>query len=525
MSNLKLDAQASQLLSFVQQQTSRIDAQLEAKITAKCESIGKPLDKAQLEQLLVQAMPEHTDTIKKLGDACVCHHSDGKKGDFITQMVGLHRIEKDRNAIYSAPQVTRPARDPLFAKFIMAKNADVLLLFNASKFDDAGRPLLMKIVARESMKDKLPDISNYHTLTKTPDVQYVADDAAFVDLQDQNEAEFAFGDAIAQVSLNAKGKELSRSGAVGPTNQQITRLFYPKHGPSGLEPDLAQPSGHAPQVTAGPQLDTSAVQSYENRIELTMSAKPEFTKGGWLDEPATSVAATLTVQPGYLLEPGANGRVSFVSTQLDTAVPAEDFSFIGSESKTGAVATEGYGMTVGSLLQQSVRQETWSTTSNGADQTTVDRPAYQILFSKPENIEIGGAALQPLADRQLTKADLAAAKIKAHVEPLAGDPEQDGQKIVLDLGKGFLAGKNGESMAGWRIEAGYFAGASQNNEWVGTDAVVASASGSPAKCLTLALPNAPEALLANRNLEIRVFNAQGVPAERVLIPLTELSWG
>jgi hypothetical protein len=93
------------------------------------------------------------------------------------------------------------------------------------------------------------------------------------------------------------------------------------------------------------------------------------------------------------------------------------------------------------------------------------------------------------------------------------------------LGKGFLAGKNGESMAGWRIEAGYFGGASQNGEWVGTNAVTAGADGSPSKCLTLDLPNAPEALASNRNLELRVYNAQGVPAQRVLIPLTQLSWG
>ena len=522
---LKLDTQATQLLSFVQQQTSRIDAQLEAKITAKATEVGKPLDKAQLEQLLTQAMPEHKDTIKKLGEHCIGHHSDGTNGAFITQMVGLHRIEKDRNAIYTAPQVTRPARDPLFAKFIMAKEADVMLLFNASKFDDAGRPLLMKIVARESMKDKLPDLSNYHTLTKTPDVLYVANDAAFVDLQDENEAEFSFGDAIAQVSLNGKGKELSRGGAVGPTNQQVLRLFYPMNGPNGLEPNLTQPSGHAPQVTTGANLDTFAVQRYEDRIELAMNAKPEFAKGGWLEQPAASVEAKLTVQPGYLLEPGSNGRISFLNSTLDTNVGADDFSFIGSGSTSGEIATASSGLTLGQLLQQNVRQQAWSTSSGGADRALVDRPAYQLLFAKPENVEIGGAALQPLGDRTLNKADFAAAKVKAHVEPLVGDPEKNGQKIVLDLGKGFLAGKNGESMAGWRIEAGYFGGASQNGEWVGTNAVTAGADGSPSKCLTLNLPNAPEALAANRNLEIRVYNAQGVPAQRVLIPMTQLSWG
>jgi len=523
---LQLDTQAKQLLSFVQQQTTRIDAKVEAQITQKATQTGKALSKDQLEQLLIQALPEHKDTIKKLGTQCMCHQSDGTNGDFVTQLVGLHKIEKERAQVYSQPQYVRPTRDPLTAKFILAKEADVMLLFNASKFDQSGRPLLMKIVARESMKDKLPDISNYHTLSKTPDVQYVANDAAFLETKDENETEFDFGDAIAQVSLDKKGKELSRSGAVAPTNERVTQFFSGMWEGSVIVPNLASPVGVTPTTEAGAQLDNSHVQRFEDRIELSLKAKADFPKGGWLEVPASNVDTTMTVHPGYLLEPGSIGSVAFAGASIDASVPKDDFSFIGSGSGTASVAAENYsGWTLAQFLNQSVRQTTKSQSSNGSDAQVVDTAVSALIYPKPEQIEIGGVALQPLGDRVVNKADFAAAKISAHVEPLHADPEKNGQELVIDLAKGFLTGK-GESMAGWRIEAGYFAGPSQGNAWVGSEAVkVTAQSGSPEKCLRIQMPNAPEVVGANKNLEIRVYNAQGVPAQRVLIPMTQLPWG
>ncbi len=523
---LQLDPQAKQLLSFVQQQTSRIDDKLEAQITQKATETGGVLNIAQLEKLLVQAMPEHKEKITKLGEQCLCHHSDGKNGAFLTQMVGLHRIQKDRSAVYHQPQFTQPARDPLFAKFIMAKDADVLLVFNASKFDDGGRPLLMKIVARESMKDKIPDLSNYHTLTKTPDVQYVANDAAFVEIQDENEAEFAFGDAIAQVSLNAKGKELSRNGGVGPTNQRVTNYFSGMNVGGTIVPNLNAPVGVAPTHEAGIHLDNAHVQRFEDRIQLSLAAASTFPAGGWLETAASHLETKLTVQPGYLLEPGTKGNVSFAGAAVATHVPADDFSFNGSDSGAATVNSGNYHSTsLGQFLRQNVRQSTQSDSSGGHDAQTVDTPAFQLVFAHPERVQVGGIALDPLGDRMVKKADFAAAQVAVHVEPLASDPEKDGQEIVIDLAKGFLTGKDGESLAGWRVEAGYRGGASQNNEWIGTKALTSKAGGTPAECLKLALPNAPEALAAGTNLELRVYNAEGVPAQRILIPLTELPWG
>jgi hypothetical protein len=524
---MKLEANAQQLLSFVQQQTKRIDRKTEQAIEAACEKATAPLSAEKLEQVLVSAMPEHAQKIKQIAKKPMSFHCDSTKGDFITQIVGTHKIEKEVAAVYTAPQITRTYRDPLTAEIIMAKNADLMLLFNAGVFDDAGRPLLMKIVAREKMKDKIPDISNYHTLTKEPDVQYVANDAAYVTIKDTNEAEFAFGHPLAQVSLDAKGNELSRSGAVHPKNEQKLLYYYGMTSPSGaMVPNMNNPVGWAPQVTTGASLDTTPVQRYEDRIQLQMSAKDTFPKGGWLDTPIEHVDASLLVEPGYMLEPDSKGTITFNGASVETAVKADDFSFIGSPSGESKVPVENYKhLKLGELLQQHVYQTTQS--GGGAnDQQSTSTPAYKLIYSDKKKTKIGGQALSPLSDRTLNKEDFEAAGVKAWLEPLKGDPAKDGQEVFLDLGKSFLAGEEGASVKGWKIVVGFEAGPNGQTQWCeAKPRTVSSPDGSSKESFKLQLESAPEAIQLNRKLEIRVFNDRGVPAQRVLIPFNQIPWG
>lgn len=519
---LNLDPRAQQLLSFVQQQATKIDRSTEQKIAAACEHSSAPLSGEKLQKILCDAMPQHAKTIQQIGKKTLSFQCDNTNAAFMTQIVGLHDIEKERAVVFQQPHIARVARDPLSAKLIMAKNADVMLLFNASQFDDAGRPLLLKIVAREKMKDKLPDLSNYHTLTKEPDVQLVANDAAYVTIKDEHEAEFQFGSALAQVSLDAKGNELSRSGAVAPTNKQITRFFYGMNANGVVVPNPASPAPVAPQVASGPQLDTTPVQTYRDRIQLSIGAKEDFPKGGWLETQLAHVDAEIAVEPGYMLEPSSHATIQFASASVTTEVKADDFSFIGSGSADAKVPTEQLGgWTMSDLLNQNVIERT--KTGDGYDQREVATPAYQLIYSNAEHIKIGTAALDPLGDRSLTKAELAEAGIKVNLEPMKGD--KDGTEVLLSLDKGFLSAAKPGSVDGWKVVVGFHTGANGETEWTEAKPRAVKGESSAKESFRLQLPNAPEAIALNRSVEIRIFNDRGVPAQRVLIPFTEIPWG
>ncbi|MFO0726372.1 MAG: hypothetical protein U1E65_21480 [Myxococcota bacterium] len=518
---LNLDSRAQQLLSFAQQQTSRMDHTTEQAIQKAAESSQKPLTPEKVSELLQQAMPAHKDKISALGKKLAAFQCESKPS-FVSQIVGKHTIEKDRAAVYQAPHIVRPTRDPLSAQLIMAKDADVMLLFNGGVFDDAGRPLLLKIVAREKMKDKLPDISNYHTLSKTPDVQLVADNAAYVTIKDVDEAEFAFGHPLAQVSLDCKGNELSRSGSVHPNNSRTTTYYYGMNQNGVTVPNLASPVGWTPTVESGAQLDTTGVQTFRDRVQLEMSAKADFPKGGWLDTPLKHVEAKLMVEPGYMLEPDSFATVSYYGAQVETKVPADDFSFIGSPSGEAKLQTENAGGTIGALLNQSVT-ETTHTGGGSADQITRNTAAYALIYQHAAHIKVAGTALDPLGDAMLTKEQAAAAGINAFVQPLSGD--KDGQEVHLELPKGFLSAEQPGTVEGWKMVVGFATGDAENPWIEAKPRLVGSDCASGKESFKLSLDDAPAAILNDRNLEIRLFNERGVPAERVLIPFKELPWG
>src|SRR5687768_5857210 len=105
---LNLDTRAQQLLSFVQQQTAKIDRKTEQAIQSAQEQAGVPLSGEKLQEVLCKAMPEHSQAIKQIGKKTLGFHCDNTNAAFVSQIVGLHEIEKERNAVYSQPQYVRP---------------------------------------------------------------------------------------------------------------------------------------------------------------------------------------------------------------------------------------------------------------------------------------------------------------------------------------------------------------------------------------------------------------------------------
>ena len=257
----------------------------------------------------------------------------GTNANFITQLVGIHNIVKEvargvgngelaHGGVNTG--VLRPARDPLYAKFAIDDEADALLLFNARDVDSRGRPLLMKVVAREGVDLDQLELSRFRTRwSDVPDVQRVLRDAAYVEIEDQSDSEFTFGDPLLYVSLRG-GQELSRGVAVGPDNTNIQRDYLT--GSDGL-PDLTRPvRGANPVVTVGRQLDNMPPFVSPDRIEVEISANASFNSRAWLGASEQGVDTTLRVLPGLIYEPNAEVKVGLSGATAAVSVPADDVS-------------------------------------------------------------------------------------------------------------------------------------------------------------------------------------------------------
>lgn len=519
-----LDATATQLYSTVKAQTQAVSAQVDQAIQAKIAANGNvPLTAKQLEEVLCQAMPSHAQQIQQASSGCATHQCDGKNGKFVSTVATL-MIEKERNGVYQKPQVPpAPRRDPLIAEVLIGKDVDFLVIANAGVFDSGKKPLAIKVLARERADlSKLDSVlKDFHTTWgATPDIVKVANDAAYFKLQDEQEHEFQFGHGIAAVSFDAKGGEMGRNGKIQPQNKLVTHLFHPKVENGQLVPDLTKPVG-APQVTQGPQLDQTQVQAYQDAIELKIGLNANAPKGAWLDTKLQFVSAELNVGQGYILEPGGSSTVQLYNTQVSGSVAADDFSFEGSKpGKANVALATWHAHTLANLLNQNVVETTRSV--NGSDQRSTNTPAKNFIFRNAEHVQVGSAQLVPLQDRVLTGEQIKEAGIRAQIQPLPGDAQNDGFCVSLALAQGFATGKKPASLEGWTIEVGY----SSPSGWVEAGSrKIDGSSVSGKENFILAVDNPTEAIASNRNLEVRLRNADGLPATRILVPFKELKWG
>lgn len=518
MSMQGLSTAATQLLGRFQKQTSPISKDVEQKINdAAKANEGKPLSAEQLGQVLLTAMPEQKSKWDSCKKSCV---GSGENTSFLTQILD-HRIEKETQVLHIQPAIT-VRRDPLYATFSMDPKATAMLLFNARDVDENGSPLLMKVVCREGADASALDLSQYRTKSETPDVVIVGKTADFVEIKEVNEEEFAFGDPLLQVSTNAKGGEISRSVNVRPTNTNVIRRFNPKAGTTNVI-DPNSPVGGAQNVS-NPNLDREPVVTFENRLHVDLKAKTELEEGAWLDTKAANYNIALGVDRGLMFEPDSNARVQLLQTTLTTAVPADDADLLGSAPQSAAVVLHpSYvpSWTLATLLGQNVALTT-STGGGSADAVSKNIPLRNLLYPNADQFEIAGAALRPAGDIAFKKDTMAAAGIHAVKVPLADDAEHDGQRICIELDKGFIKASGDASVKGFTIVAGY---ADQTGKWHPSDRVkVSNDKNSPALSVHVDVPQAKDAMKYNRNIELRVFNAEGLPAERVTVPIREIDW-
>lgn len=513
MGHLALDPQAQALLQHVQRRTGPIAAAVEQALADAAQ--GKALNADQVEQVLLDAMPAQKAVIQDSKGIAQGYQCDGRNPRFLTSILDL-RIVKESDHAYSPPRPVPPvARDPLYAQFTMAPDADFLLLFNARDVDRNGQPLLMKIVARERADVAKIDLSRYRTQGGAPDVMVVPNDASFVETKDVHETEFAFGDPLKQVSLNGKGVELSTSVKVRPVNEDVKNYYY-ANGSGGFDKNRPYRLG---QKTVGEQLDQTRVVRFDDRIHLSIVAKETMPAGAWLDTPGAGahLDAAVALDRGYVYEPGAQATVTFLGTALKTAVPADDAQLLGAPA-TSAKLTVSPAWTMRNLLEQAVQRTVAAGTHDGANEST---KASALLFADHAKRLVGGVAMTPLGDAPLAKAGFAAAKVKVAAQAAAGDCDGDDAKLQLSLDDGFLTAQDGASFAGWKIVVGFTDAA---GKWVESGPRVVGGANNKREDFAFDVEDFDGLQAKNANLEVRVFDPNGVPAQRVNIPFREIGW-
>lgn len=534
---LPLNAQAQAMLRAFHRQAGIVPGTVEQSIAQQANQnvqaggTAVAIDCDALEKILLQAMPDKTQAVAAAKGTATTYHCDTTNGRFLTQILSM-RIEKETANVYSPPVPTPPvARDPLYATFSMAPDADVMLLFNARDVDDKGQPLLMKVVARDRFDINNLDLTHYRTQAgNTPDVVRVKDGASYVETKDIHESEFAFGDPLKQVSLNGKGQELSTSVWVRPENLDLQKYYRPGIVNNRWAADLTQPLPQFDRRTTGDTLDKTPVKSFSERVRVSLQTN-NLQRGAWLDTAATggAVKAELVVGRGYIFEPGSRGLVSigsqssvqFVSGNVGVSVAKDDAHLLGNTPATAQLSIHP-SATLRQVLSSTVSHKTYAQdgASDAADRQTT---LQQLVFADAAGRTIAGRVMSPLEDVTLVQSDLAAAKMACTCKPLPRDPEEDGVTVKLTLDDGFLATATGQtaSFKGYTMVVGF---TDVDGTWKEQSRTVNS-DASKHESFSFDVDAFDEMQKKNGNLEVRLFNADNVPAMRVLVPFREIHWG
>lgn len=536
---LPLTNQAQAMLKELQRQSGVLSAQVDqvvqqeaAKLqsTQSTQATGQTttaMDCDVLEKILLNAMPQQTQLIQRAKSCGMKHHPDNTNGRFLTQILSM-RIEKETAVAYNPPSVGHaPVRkDPLYATFTLAPNADVMLLFNARDVDNNGNPLLMKIVARDSADLTKLDLKKYRTDPNgtQPDIVRVKDGASYVETKDIDETEFSFGDPLKQVSLDKSGDEISTSVWVRPENTSKTNVFHQMRNPQGLiVPNLSQPLPQFNRVQTGDNLDTTAVKTFDERIRLTMSAKSTLPAGTWLDEQnaGAHVDVGLAVDRGLIFEPGSKATVALsgaANANVTVDVEKTDAHLLGNAS-TQTAASVGPSYSLRQILSTTLSRSS-SAQANGSDRNDSSRRVVDVVFSDAASRMIGNKALNPMGDVVVPESELTNMKLTCTAKPMQNpaDPQSDGARVSLVVGDGFLSGAD---FSGYKIVAGF---RDENGAWQEQTRTVGGAQ-SKKEAFTFDVGDFDDQQKKNANLEIRLFNKDGVPAQRVLVPFREIFWG
>ncbi len=517
---LNLDQHAAAILQHYQAQHGPVSAQVEQAIIVACETSPSPqLSATALAQALLQAMPSQKCAIEQAQSKCLGYQCDGSNGSFMTQILAI-RIEKEID------QVRRPshspagpfARDPYYTTLTLDPDGDFFLLFNARDVDRNGRPLLMKVIARERADVAKLDLSEYRRREgNAPDVERISNTVDFLEVKDTQENEFEFGDPLKQLTLGEDACEMSTTVKVLPRNILIVNNYMPRRD-DPTQPDLARRVGAAGREVGQ---DRTPVVTFPDRVRVRADFQDSFiTNGGWMNtRPGDDMQLSLEVERGLMFEPGTTAQIQTKSEREEMAVAADDAQLLGSPSLSSP-----YRVSLLEVLRDAPVLTVNTGNARGVPTTVRFPKGEELLNAYPtelrDNVSVAGSQFIPWGESGFS--DFEEMKLSASKVPTPGDPERDSQRVTIKLDPGFVAAGNGASIKGWKIVAGY---TDERNRWVGTKPIqIDDPDSFCGGSLTVDVDKAPMHLGNGKELEIRVFNQDNLPAQKVRVPLRKIEW-
>lgn len=498
---------------------------------------GKCLSLHDMHMLFLASVPDCTE---QLGKYC---HNAGRIDCSGEPVSGVSILEARVSSldIHAQAPYTQPPPvkvDPYDVIFKVHPKTAFVVFFNGQNVDASGRPAIMGIATREGHDPKKLDASDVYAPPGTViQSQVFAKGATVAKFHEDNLPEFAKGNPIIAVALDANGNFLSAETKIRPLNIAVRDTYPGKSVDGKWVPDMdKQPLSH--NVQTGEQLDTTKVRRYDNKLALEVRAKAGYSPANWTQEPivAGDLTATLMAMRGFIFEPGAQADVSFGGKKLTLKVEGKDAEVMSLPvrlpgSKSQAIdASPTANTTVGGFASQSVSIYTRShPQASDADSGNI---TFQNLVM-PYLMNGCGATLGGhkmfVGDCGVDPSDSGAHKIslKRRPGPKADCGGKD-QLIDVKLEEGFV-NIPGTDLKGFQLEFGFsHPDPASPGKFLWTPVERKKlGNGSASKPLGVMLPleKPDEFEKAGGRLEVRLYNPGGVPVMRMNAPVNhQLQW-
>ncbi len=496
---------------------------------------GKCLSLHDMHMLFLASVPDCTE---QLGKYC---HNAGRidcSGEPVSGVSILEARVSSLDIHAQAPYTLPPSvkLDPYDVIFEFHPKTAFVVFFNGQDVDASGRPAIMGIATREGHDPKKLDASDVYAPPGTViQSQVFAKGATVAKFHEDNLPEFAKGNPIIAVALDANGNFLSAETKIRPLNIAVRDTYPGKSVDGKWVPDMGKPPlSH--NVQTGDQLDTTKVRRYDNKLALEVQAKAGYSPANWIQEPivAGDLTATLMAMRGFIFEPGAQADITFGGKKLALKVEGKDAEVMSLPvrlpgSKSQAVdASPTTNETFGGFASQSVTIYTRSHPhANDADSGSI---TFQSLVM-PYIVNGSGATLGGremfVGGFGVDPSNSGDHKISLMRRPGLNWGGKD-QLIDVKLEEGFV-NIPGTDLKGFQLEFGFSHPDPANpakSVWTPVERKKLG-SGAASKPLGLMLPleKPDEFEKAGVCLEVRLYNAGGVPVMRMMAPVNhQLQW-
>lgn len=504
---------------------------------AESKEPAKQMSVAEVEQMLIQAMPQHCEYIKQTSQQCQAATPKGDDGPGVSileaRVKTLNRVAQQRQQ--------EPRRiDPYEVVFKMPKNTAHVLFFNCRKVDDTGRPAIMGISAREGADpSKIDSTIFYKPADHEVQTATVKAGAEFVRFKEENEPEFRAGDPILAVALDAKGRFISSDVTIRPLNEQTTEVYPGKLENNQWVPDTAQPVVQK-WTNTGENLDQTPVVVNADRMEVIAKFRPDFSPQAWFGHTFKKGDLELNVlmKRGAIFEPGAYAKLSVLNATADVKVEGRDMEVAalpvrlpGSPTKL-AKATLPDNINLQTLIQQPVTLQV-GTAPGSSDARSTQRSLIEAIAPYYVKTKLMGQPLGHVNSGTLTPdigvasaSDAAQNRFSATKRPateeeqkLAGNPKA--HVASFDFAQGFVE-IEGRPVKGLQLEIGYTDAA---GKWTaGPRKTLSGEAASDATKMELLVPHPDELANQNGRVELRLYTPEGMPLKRALFPFHTIPW-